>query len=78
MEPDSFPKTPEEQGNLGSPVISCHSAIFSITNNQLMQLLAERSEGPVRFQWELPGTTPAPTEELSTSAIRAATPPVAP
>ena len=78
MEPDSFPKTPEEQGNLGPPVISCHSAIFSIANNQLMLLLAERSEGPFRFQWELPGTTPAPTEELSASAIRAATPPLAP
>ena len=78
MELDPGPETIEQQGNLDPPAISCHSAIFSIIDNQLMLLLAERNEGPFRFQWELPGTTPATTEDLSASAIRASTPPIAP
>ena len=78
MELDPGPETIEQQGNLDPPAISCHSAIFSIIDNQLMLLLAERNEGPFRFQWELPGTIPAIAEDLSTSAIRASTPPLAP
>ena len=78
MELDPAPETIEQQGNLDPPAISCHSAIFTIVDNQLMLLLAERNEGPFRFQWELPGTTPATTEDLSTSAIRASTPPLTP
>ena len=78
MELDPAPETIEQQGNLDLPAVSCHSAIFSIIDNQLMLLLAERNEGPFRFQWELPGTIPAIAEDLSTSAIRASTPPLAP
>ena len=78
MELQDISETQEKQQNSGAPLISCHSAIFSIVNEQLMLLLTERSEGPFRFQWEIPGTAPAPTEELSTSAIQASTPPLAP
>ncbi len=78
MELGGVSETHEEQQNLGLPVVTCHSAIFSIADNQLMLLLAERNEGPFRFQWELPGIIPALTEELSASAIRASTPPLAP
>ena len=78
MELDPVPATQEQQLNPGIPALSCHSVIFSIIDNQLMLLLSERNEGPFRFQWELPGTTPAITEDLSTTAIRAATPPLAP
>ena len=78
MELDPVPATQEQQLNPGIPALSCHSVIFSIIDNQLMLLLSERNEGPFRFQWELPGTTPAITEDLSTAAIRAATPPLAP
>ena len=78
MELDPVSETQEEQENLAIPAVSCHSVIFSIIDNQLMLLLSERNEGPFRFQWELPGTTPAITEDLSTAAIRAATPPLAP
>ena len=77
MELDPVPETHEQQVNLEFPAISCHSAIFSIIDNQLMLLLSERNEGPFRFQWELPGTTPAISEDLSTAAIRASTPPLA-
>ena len=52
----------------------CHAAIFSIVENQLSMLLAERNEGPFRFQWELPGVTPQPHEELEVAASRACTP----
>lgn len=78
MELDPVSEAQEEQENLAIPAISCHTAIFSIIDNQLMLLLSERNEGPFRFQWELPGTTPAISEDLSTAAIRAATPPLAP
>ena len=78
MELDPVPETHEQQVNPEFPAISCHTAIFSIIDNQLMLLLSERNEGPFRFQWELPGTTPAISEDLSTAAIRAATPPLAP
>ena len=78
MELDSVHKTQEEQENLALPAISSHGAIFSIIHNQLMLLLSERNEGPFRFQWELPGTTPGITEDLSVAAIRASTPPLAP
>ena len=78
MELDPVPEIHEQQVNPAFPTISCHSVIFSIIDNQLMLLLSERNEGPFRFQWELPGTTPAITEDLSTTAIRAATPPLAP
>ena len=78
MELDPVPATHEQQLNPGIPGLSCHSVIFSIIDNQLMLLLSERNEGPFRFQWELPGTTPAITEDLSTAAIRASTPPLAP
>jgi len=78
MELDPVSETQEEQADLALPAISCHTAIFSIIDNQLMLLLSERNEGPFRFQWELPRTTPAISEDLSTAAIRAATPPLAP
>ena len=54
--------------------LTCHAAIFSIVENQLSLLLAERNEGPFRFQWELPGLTPQPHEELEVAAIRACAP----
>ena len=78
MELDPVPETHEQQVNPEFPAISCHSAIFSVIDNQLMLLLSERNEGPFRFQWGLPETTPAITEDLSTAAIRASTPPLAP
>ena len=52
----------------------CHTAIFCIVDDQLSLLLAERNEGPFRFQWELPGLTPQPHEELAVAATRACTP----
>ncbi len=54
--------------------LTCHAAIFSIVENQLSLLLTERNEGPFRFQWELPGSTPQPHEELNVAATRACTP----
>ncbi|HJM20874.1 MAG TPA: NUDIX domain-containing protein [Acidimicrobiales bacterium] len=54
--------------------LTCHAAIFSIVENQLLMLLAERNEGPFRFQWELPGSTPQPHEGLPAAATRACTP----
>lgn len=54
--------------------LACHAAIFSIVDDQLSLLLAERNEGPFRFQWELPGLTPQPHEELEVAATRACTP----
>ena len=54
--------------------LACHAAIFSIVENQLSLLLTERNEGPFRFQWELPGLTPQPHEELDAAATRACTP----
>ena len=78
MELDTVSETQEEQADLALPAVSCHSAIFSIVDNQLMLLLSERNEGPFRFQWELPGTATAMAEDLSTAAVRASTPPLAP
>jgi 8-oxo-dGTP diphosphatase len=54
--------------------LTCHTAIFSIVENQLSLLLAERNEGPFRFQWELPGSAPQPHENLNVAATRACTP----
>ena len=54
--------------------LTCHAAIFGIVENQLSLLLTERNEGPFRFQWELPGCTPQPNEELQTTAKRACAP----
>ena len=78
MELDSGTETLQTRPDLDPPVVSCHSAIFSIVDNQLSLLLAERNEGPFRFQWELPGTTPANIEDLPDAALRASTPPLTP
>ncbi|MDP6284434.1 MAG: hypothetical protein QF696_11370 [Acidimicrobiales bacterium] len=78
MELDPVPETSEQQWNLDLPAVSCHSAIFTLVDNQLMLLLVERNEGPFRFQWELPGTALTTAEDLSATAMRASTPPLAP
>jgi 8-oxo-dGTP diphosphatase len=36
--------------------LTCHTAIFTILDDQLSLLLTERNQGPFRFQWELPGS----------------------
>jgi len=50
--------------------LTCHSAIFTIVDGELSLLLTERNQGPFRFQWELPGLTPQPEEELGIAARR--------
>ena len=50
--------------------LTCHAAIFTIVDDQLSLLLTERNQGPFRFQWELPGLTPQPEEELGIAARR--------
>jgi len=54
--------------------LTCHAAIFSIVENQLSLLLTERNEGPFRFQWELPSSTPKLNENLEAAALRACAP----
>ena len=54
--------------------LTCHAAIFSIVENQLSLLLTERNEGPFRFQWELPSSTPELNENLEAAALRACAP----
>ena len=54
--------------------LTCHAAIFSIVENQLSLLLTERNEGPFRFQWELPSSTPELNENLEAAALRACFP----
>ena len=62
-------------GEDSAPIdLLCHTAIFSIVDDQLSLLLAERNEGPFRFQWELPGVTPQPHEKLDAAANRACAP----
>ena len=50
--------------------LTCHAAIFTIVEDQLSLLLTERNQGPFRFQWELPGLTPQPQEDLEIAARR--------
>ena len=50
--------------------LTCHVAIFTIMDGELSLLLTERNQGPFRFQWELPGLTPQPEEELEIAARR--------
>jgi 8-oxo-dGTP diphosphatase len=51
--------------------LTCHSAIFTIVEDQLSLLLTERNQGPFRFQWELPASIPQPDEDLKAAATRA-------
>jgi 8-oxo-dGTP diphosphatase len=59
-----------EVSNRVAAHLTCHSAIFTIVDGELSLLLTERNQGPFRFQWELPGLTPQPEEELGIAARR--------
>jgi 8-oxo-dGTP diphosphatase len=67
------------QGDLAVEVsnqvdLTCHAAIFTVFENQLSLLLTERNEGPFRFQWELPSSTPELNENLEAAALRTCAP----
>tara|TARA_B100000530_G_scaffold98079_1_gene60741 strand:+ start:168 stop:866 length:699 start_codon:yes stop_codon:yes gene_type:complete len=50
--------------------LSVHTVLFTIIESELVMCARERTEGPFRFHWELPGANPRMQESLEAAAHR--------